>query len=40
MKLSYEAPGRDGRPVTIDRNHVDANLGELVKDPDLSRCIL
>ena len=38
--LSYEAPDRDGQAVTIDRNYVDANLGELVKDPDLSRYIL
>jgi ATP-dependent HslUV protease ATP-binding subunit HslU len=38
--LSYEAPDRDGQAITIDRNYVDANLGELVKDPDLSRYIL
>ena len=38
--LSYEAPDRDGQAVTIDREYVDANLGELVKDPDLSRYIL
>ena len=38
--LSYEAPDRDGQEVTIDREYVDAHLGELVKDPDLSRYIL
>jgi ATP-dependent HslUV protease ATP-binding subunit HslU len=38
--LSYEAPDRDGDTVTIDRAYVDAHLGELVKDPDLSRYIL
>ncbi|TCZ82065.1 ATP-dependent protease ATPase subunit HslU [Lysobacter sp. N42] len=38
--LSYEAPDRDGQSVTIDRAYVDAHLGELVKDPDLSRYIL
>ena len=38
--LSYEAPDRDGSSVTIDRAYVDAHLGELVQDPDLSRYIL
>ena len=38
--LSYEAPDRDGQAVDIDRAYVDAQLGELVKDPDLSRYIL
>jgi ATP-dependent HslUV protease ATP-binding subunit HslU len=38
--LSYEAPDRDGDSVTIDRAYVDAHLGELVQDPDLSRYIL
>src|SRR5690606_37751936 len=38
--LSYEAPDRDGSGVTIDRAYVDAHLGELVQDPDLSRYIL
>jgi ATP-dependent HslUV protease ATP-binding subunit HslU len=38
--LSYEAPDRDGQQVVVDAAYVDANLGELVKDPDLSRYIL
>jgi len=38
--LSYEAPDRDGQDITIDRAYVDAHLGELVQDPDLSRYIL
>ncbi|KAF1685255.1 HslU--HslV peptidase ATPase subunit [Pseudoxanthomonas broegbernensis] len=38
--LSYEAPDRDGQSVAIDRGYVDAHLGELVQDPDLSRYIL
>lgn len=38
--LSYEAPDRDGQNVVIDRAYVDAHLGELVQDPDLSRYIL
>ncbi|MCD9033461.1 ATP-dependent protease ATPase subunit HslU [Luteimonas sp. Y-2-2-4F] len=37
--LSFEAPDRGGS-VTIDRAYVDAHLGELVQDPDLSRYIL
>ncbi len=38
--LSFEAPDRDGQAVAIDRAYVDAHLGELVQDPDLSRYIL
>jgi ATP-dependent HslUV protease ATP-binding subunit HslU len=38
--LSYEAPDRDGQAVAVDRAYVDAHLGELVQDPDLSRYIL
>lgn len=38
--LSYEAPDRGGQSVSIDRAYVDEHLGELVKDPDLSRYIL
>ncbi|MFC3550568.1 ATP-dependent protease ATPase subunit HslU [Lysobacter cavernae] len=38
--LSYEAPDRGGQAVGIDRAYVDAHLGELVQDPDLSRYIL
>jgi ATP-dependent HslUV protease ATP-binding subunit HslU len=38
--LSFEAPDRGGQAVTIDRGYVDAHLGDLVKDPDLSRYIL
>ncbi len=38
--LSYEAPDRGGETVAIDRAYVDAHLGELVQDPDLSRYIL
>ena len=38
--LSYEAPDKDGSAVAIDRAYVDAHLGELVQDPDLSRYIL
>jgi len=38
--LSYEAPDRDGEAIAIDAAYVDKHLGELVKDPDLSRYIL
>ena len=37
--LSFEAPDKGGS-VTIDRAYVDAHLGELAQDPDLSRYIL
>ncbi len=37
--LSFEAPDKGGA-VAIDRAYVDAHLGELVQDPDLSRYIL
>jgi ATP-dependent HslUV protease ATP-binding subunit HslU len=37
--LSFEAPDKGGR-VDIDRAYVDAHLGELAQDPDLSRYIL
>lgn len=38
--LSYEAPDRGGEAIEIDSAYVDKYLGELVKDPDLSRYIL
>ncbi|MFD0738821.1 ATP-dependent protease ATPase subunit HslU [Lysobacter koreensis] len=38
--LSFEAPDRGGQTIGIDRGYVDAHLGELVQDPDLSRYIL
>ncbi|MFC4729572.1 ATP-dependent protease ATPase subunit HslU [Coralloluteibacterium thermophilus] len=38
--LSYEAPDRSGDAVTIDRAYVDAHLGDLVQDQDLSKYIL
>ena len=38
--LSFEAPDRGGQAVSIDRVYVDAHLGELVQDQDLSRYIL
>ena len=38
--LSFEAPDRGGQTVAIDRAYVDAHLGELLQDPDLSRYIL
>jgi ATP-dependent HslUV protease ATP-binding subunit HslU len=38
--LSFDAADRNGARIVIDREYVDANLGELVKDQDLSRYIL
>ncbi|HJU40927.1 MAG TPA: ATP-dependent protease ATPase subunit HslU [Tahibacter sp.] len=38
--ISYEAPDKSGTHYRIDAAYVDAHLGELVKDEDLSRYIL
>ncbi len=38
--VSFEAPDRSGQAVTVDRAYVDAHLGELIKDEDLTRYIL
>ena len=38
--LSFEAPDRGGQTLAIDRAYVDAHLGDLLQDPDLSRYIL
>lgn len=38
--LSFEAPDRAGQETRIDREYVDAHLGELLKDQDLTRYIL
>ena len=38
--ISYEAPDRDGQSLHIDAAYVDAHLGDLVRDVDLSRYIL
>lgn len=39
-KISFSAPDASGTSVTIDQAYVDENIGELVKDQDLSRYIL
>ncbi len=39
-QISFEAADRGGEAVTVDAAYVDAHLGELVKDEDLSRYIL
>jgi len=38
--ISYSAPDESGKSFTVDSNYVDENIGELVKDEDLSRYIL
>jgi ATP-dependent HslUV protease ATP-binding subunit HslU len=38
--ISFEAPDRAGQTVTVDGAYVDAHLGELIKDEDLTRYIL
>ncbi len=39
-RVSFDAPDRDGTTVTVDAAFVEANLGALLKDEDLSRYIL
>lgn len=38
--LSFEAPDHAHQVVTVDETYVDAHLGELIKDEDLTRYIL
>lgn len=38
--ISFEAPDRFGETITVDGAYVDAHLGELLKDEDLTRYIL
>ena len=39
-KVSFSAPDENGTAVNVDADYVDKNIGELVKDQDLSRYIL
>ena len=38
--ISFTATDRDGEKITIDANYVKSNLGDIVKDTDLSKFIL
>ena len=38
--ISFEAEAQEGREIVIDANYVEAQLGDLVRDEDLSRYIL
>jgi ATP-dependent HslUV protease ATP-binding subunit HslU len=38
--ISFEAADKSGESVTVDAAYVEAHLGSLVKDQDLSRYIL
>src|SRR5262245_58713038 len=38
--VSYDATEQNGKTITVDAQYVDNNLGNLVKDEDLSRYIL
>jgi ATP-dependent HslUV protease ATP-binding subunit HslU len=38
--VSFEAADQGGRQLTVDAAYVEAQLGSLVKDQDLSRYIL
>ena len=39
-QISFSAPDESGEKVIVDADYVDENIGELVKDQDLSRYIL
>ena len=39
-EVSFDAPNRAGQTVTMDAAAVEAKLGELARDEDLSRYIL
>jgi ATP-dependent HslUV protease ATP-binding subunit HslU len=39
-EISFDAPNRGGQTVVIDAALVDARLGDLSRDEDLSRYIL
>jgi ATP-dependent HslUV protease ATP-binding subunit HslU len=39
-ELSFDAPDRDDKSVTIDEAYVDRMLADIVKNEDLSRYIL
>ena len=39
-EISFTATDRSGEKITIDSNYVKKNLGELIKDTDLSKFIL
>jgi ATP-dependent HslUV protease ATP-binding subunit HslU len=39
-EVSFDAPNRGGQTVAIDAALVDARLGELAKNEDLSRYVL
>jgi ATP-dependent HslUV protease ATP-binding subunit HslU len=38
--VSFDAPNRSGQSMAFDADDVNAKLGELAKDEDLSRYIL
>jgi ATP-dependent HslUV protease ATP-binding subunit HslU len=38
--ISFEAEAQEGREIVVDASYVEAQLGDLVKDEDLSRYIL
>ena len=38
--ISFTATDRSGEKIVIDKNYVEKNVGELVKDIDLSKFIL
>ena len=39
-EISFTATDRAGEKITVDSNYIKKNIGELVKDTDLSKFIL
>jgi len=39
-EISFEAPDKSGEKITIDKSYVQKNLGDIIKDKDLSKFIL
>ena len=39
-EISFDAPDKSGEKITIDKSYVEKNLGDIIKDKDLSKFIL
>jgi ATP-dependent HslUV protease ATP-binding subunit HslU len=39
-EISFDAPDKSGEKITIDKSYVQKNLGDIIKDKDLSKFIL
>ena len=39
-EISFNAPDKNGEKIIIDKSYVQKNLGDIIKDKDLSKFIL